>query len=132
MRKTKKINKGKNFIINLYYFPFNIYVSIDETDEKIIKDINKKFHVTKEDIESIKMAERGQGRCVMMSGNRTVLRIKKQKTVAETASIVTHESMHAINFIMERIGVKFDVETSEEVFTYGTQYLVRNILENMK
>lgn len=124
-------SKSLNFIIPLVVYPFDVMVSIDETDEELSKRL-KGFSYDQDGVELLmNLPPTTQGRCVMLSSNQTVIRLKKQLTKHQNIANVSHEIFHAVTFILNRIGMKMEVEVSDEAYAYLIAYLTSEIYKKL-
>lgn len=119
-----------NFIIKLVVYPFDIMVSIDESDKKLAKNL-REFGVKKNLLGAIYMPKTGVGKTIMFEGNRTLIRLKSGDDKNIFISKIAHESFHAVSFIFQVIGIKLTNE-SEESFTYLLDYIILQILNKIK
>ena len=107
-------------------------ISIDETDEILLKRLIKQGN-TKEDCEPLlNMGETVRGRCVMLSSNLTVIRLRKQPKKYDMMSVISHEVFHATSFILERIGMKLEVLVSDEAYAYMIGFLTTKIYKKLE
>lgn len=113
-----------NFIIKLVVYPFDVMVSIDEDDE-ILEAALKRKGITYDNI--LNMPVGSLGRCAMLNGGQTVIRLKTQCQPHLMCSVIAHEIFHAVTFIMYRIGVKLEIEVSDEAYAYLIGHLTSEI-----
>lgn len=124
--------KGQFFIIPLVVYPFDVMISIDESDEVLLKRLLS-YGEPKEDCEGLlNLPETTRGRCVILPSNRTVIRLKTQPKRHEMMSVISHEVFHATTFILERIGMKMEVMVSDEAYAYLIGYLTNEIVKKIK
>ena len=119
-----------NFIIPLVIYPFDIMVSIDESDKQLAEEL-KKFGIKKNLLGAISMPKTGSGKCIMFESNRTLIRLKRGNDKNLFISKIAHESLHAVSFIFQVIGIKLTDE-SEEAYTYLLDYIILQILNRIK
>lgn len=114
--------KGQNFIIECKIYPFDIMVSIDEPDDILFAKL-KESGVEDTEWEYVKMSSTNRGRTVIFPGNQTLIRLKKPLT----EGVVAHEAFHATAYILDRIGMKLQIEVSDEAYAYLLNYIVDEI-----
>lgn len=69
-------SKGFNFVINLHIYPFEVMVSVDESDDVLLKRLSN-YGLSKNDCnELIELHETVKARCVMLETNHTIIRLK--------------------------------------------------------
>jgi len=119
MKKTTP----KDFIIKLDVYPFHILVSIDQTDDQL-KKVLKTLKIAKSIIDNMPtMSETSTGSTLMLPTNQTIIRLKTRPDKYEFMAIVAHEALHATSFILNKVGIPFDQENSEEAYTYLMQHI---------
>ncbi len=118
--------KEINFIIPLIIYPFDVMVSISQSDEQLTKDLHK-YDIDWDD----DMKCNGQGRCVMTPTNQTIIRLWNYPEDNEDYGCLQHEIFHAVTFIMHRIGMELIVTKSDEAYAYLIGYLTREIYDRL-
>ena len=69
-----------------------------------------------------------RGVFISNGGNESILSINpNQKSISDLAGIVSHEALHATNYIMDFVGMKLSSD-SEESYTYLLQYIVEEVM----
>lgn len=124
---------ASHFIISLDIYPFDVLVSIDQTDEQLFT-VLKKYGITdKDDIKLIiDLPDTCRGRCIMFKSNQTVIRLKRQPKKHIMIGVIAHECFHATDFILGKIGMRLETFVSDEAYSYLQQYLVETISLKMK
>jgi len=111
----------KHFLINLDVYPFDVLVSINQTDDQL-KKVMRTLNVAKEIIDTMPtMSETSKGSTLMLPTNQTIIRLKTLTNKHEFMAIIAHEALHATSFILNKVGIPFDQEASEEAYTYLMQ-----------
>ena len=125
--------KGKNFIIPLGTYPFDVMVSIDEADDQL-KKLLKKLNVPQDYIDGIQpMVESVRGRHILLENNQTIIRLKiAGRDKYEVIGNISHEVFHAVTVLFDRIGMRFCLESSDEAYAYAVQYLMTAICRELK
>jgi len=126
--------KGKYFIIKLGIYPFDVMVSVDETDDVLVERMITRFGNTKEACGGmINMPPRVIGRTSMLwPTNHTVIRLKTGGCKNELAGCIAHEVFHATTFIMRRVGMKLKLDVSDEAYAYLIGFLTKEIHTKLK
>ena len=86
-------------------------------------------HETREIIETI-----GTGmdaRTIMLDGGQTILWLKKWDNDSKDWGILVHETLHAVQFLFNRINLGHS-EDSWEAFAYQQQYIFEQIIKVIK
>lgn len=123
----KKVKRRRlNFFFPLEVYPYNIVVSIAETDEELKKSL-KKLHIEwNED-----MICPGSGRFIMKDKN-VVIRIKSYPNNAFGISTVSHEAFHTTAHVLEDIGMSLVLSSNDEAFAYLLDFIVYKIYKKIK
>jgi hypothetical protein len=120
---------GKNFIIQYHVYPFDLMVSMGQSDKAVLKALKSKCYKDDVDLDLIKV--NGQGRCVMFSGGQTIIRMKHLPDCAAQFGYLQHEVFHAVEFLFNRIGITHSNDSSE-AFSYLIGYITTEIYKNLK
>lgn len=116
------MTKKANFIIPLVIYPFDVMVSLGETDEQLKKSL-KKTSIDWDDL----MICRGVGRTFMDDSGRGIIRLKSYPHTCEDYGVLQHEIFHYVTFIMDKIGMKLNLCDSDEAYSYLIGYLTTQI-----
>ena len=113
---------AKHFIINYCIYPFDLLVSIHESEQEVIKILKKRLpdDVHKE-IEDLPFSS--EAFAVMFSSGQSFIRFLYKPT----QGLIAHESLHAVAQLMNRIGN----EDVNEAWNYLLQYIVTQINNNL-
>ena len=102
-----------------------------------MKNINKTGEITLAELKKNYMFEKdlvlnsGQARTYASLPHGFIVLLSHQEDFAKTSGVVAHECLHVVYHIMERVGINFFMNESDEAFTYLLGYLVENILKVM-
>lgn len=128
-RKMKK--KEANFIIPYVVYPFDVMVSINQTDDQLIKAV-KRFGLGKDDIEPcLDLPKTNRGRTVILGTNQTILRITDAPD-ADIHSTIAHEVFHAVTFLFYKLEMKLVVTENDEAYAYLIGYLTKEIYKGIR
>lgn len=115
-------NKSINFIVPLVIYPFDVMVSLGQSDEEL------KNTISKYDIDwSDNMKVKGSGLFYMSDRNQSLIRMKCIPESDIDFGYLQHEIFHAVTFILYRIGMKLVLLKSDEAFAYLCQFLTVEI-----
>lgn len=120
--KKPAILKSQHFLVKNDIYPFDILVSINETAEKVKRTL-KRFQIKPEDCDFIKEFTTQKAATYRLPANQVVIRFKTVPNKHEFMAIVAHEALHATSFILNKVGIPFDQENSEEAYTYLMQHI---------
>lgn len=122
-----------NFIVNLGVFPFDVMVSIGQSDKQLCKNLDDTgMPFDKQDIDNLKYtSNKCKGRYVLFSNNASLIRIRNLPSTPNDYGTLSHEIFHAVSIILDHLGVKLVIETSCEVYAYCIGYLTENIYKEI-
>lgn len=120
--KAKKVNR----IIPLVVYPFDVMISIGQSDQELKKVLNK-YGVDVSDNVWHFRSPTSNGRTVMFPGNQTLIRLRHAPKTPKQKGEFAHEVFHAVTFVMDRIGMKLIVCKSDEAYSYLTGYLTEQV-----
>lgn len=123
--------KKQHFIVHHGTYPFDILISIGHSDTECCKIIERKtgYKLNQDERKAIKLT--GNGRTAMIEGSQTVMRLALVKTKVQFHSLLAHEIFHAVEFLFDRIGLKYSLDAGE-AFAYQIQVLTYQIYSKLK
>jgi len=127
----KKTPPSLNFIIPLEVYPFDVMVSIGQSDEQLGAVLDK-LDLSVADIELCRYASTTAiGRAVMFSTNGSFIRLRHLPSSARDFATLAHEIFHIVTFVMDRIGMKLKLLVSDEAYAYLISYLTEKIYDKI-
>ena len=123
---TKVKHESLNFIVPLVVYPFDVLVSLGQTDEEL-KNVIAKYGVEWSD--NMKIV--GQGLFYMNPENQSIIRLKNVPVSCIDFGFLHHEIFHATTFILDRMGMKLALLKSDEAYAYLNQFLVVEIYKKL-
>jgi len=125
-----KMPRKQIIIVDHGTYPFDVMICIESSHAEVVKHIEKKgYKLNEEEKEHLKM--RGCGRSVMLQGGQTVIRLDRMSSIQKFHANLAHEIFHAVEFLFDRAGIKYNMEISGEVFAYQIAYLTGSIYEKL-
>jgi hypothetical protein len=125
--KCFKMKKKKlNFIIPLIIYPFDVMVSLGQSDKELESELLK-YDIEWDDI--IKCI--GKGRFVLFPNNQSLIRLSICPKTNEDYGVLHHEIFHCTTMILDRIGMKFILQKSDEAYAYLIGYLTTEIYKKI-
>lgn len=129
--------KGKAHRIPLVLYPFDVLISINQTNNQFMKVLQ--YHCSPEilseiteDPQILNFTETCRGRVLHAAKSHvTILRMPHNIITPEQHGHLAHEIFHAIEFIFRTIDIKLHPKSSE-AFTYAIQYLTTEIYKQFK
>lgn len=111
-----------NFIVPLVVYPFDIMFSFGETDEQLKKSL-KKYNCEWSD----KMEYGGMGIFYINDKNQSLIRVYNIPKICEDYGTLQHEIFHAVTYILDRVGMKLKLRTSDEAYAYLIGYITKEV-----
>ena len=122
-------NRSLNFVIPLVVYPFDVMVSFGESDDVLFAKLKKKgVDITDTNLSVYSDTQRG--RTIMFKGNQTLIRMYELRDTPHWYGNLAHEIFHAVEFIMERIGMELTIK-SDEAYAYLIGYLTEEIYKKI-
>lgn len=119
-----------NFIVPLVVYPFDVMVSVDQSDEAFKKSIGRyDIHLSDK---GFKMNPKQTAFFIITSTNQSIIRIRRNVNRYELMGFIAHEIFHAVTFIMQRVGMKLKLLSSDEAYSYLVGYLTEQIFRKLK
>lgn len=107
-------------VVNWGVFPFDVAVFIGHDDGEVLRWLRRRVRgLDLEEEKAVQLRHLGRGRCVMLKGGQTVVRLAR----GARPDVLAHECLHAVQFVVEKVGVAPD----HELEAYMLQYLVREV-----
>lgn len=125
---TKKLY----FTIQLRIYPFDLIVSMGYSNDEI-KYLLEKEGWLQEDIDEIYFDnEVDVGKALLTKNNRAIIRLKYIPITPPEFGDLSHEIFHITTFILDRVGMKFKIGTSDEAYAYLNGYISGEIFKKLK
>lgn len=120
--KRKKLN----VIIPCVVYPFDIMFSFGETDEELRKQVERRGAKWSDGMKCT-----GKGLFYMSDNNESIVRLYNFPTTPTHYGTLQHEIFHAVTFIMDKVGMKFELLKSDEAYSYLIGYLTAEIYNQL-
>ncbi|MBA3829257.1 MAG: hypothetical protein H0X33_10000 [Taibaiella sp.] len=119
-----------NFIVPLVIYPYDVMVSVAETDEQLRTRL-KRYGLDKEDNLWMYSSANKTGKAVAFPGDQCLIRIKSLPKTPFDFGNLLHEIFHVASFIMWKIGMKLKIKNNDEAYAYLIGYLTKVIYEKL-
>ena len=118
MKNIFKVIKGT-------VYPFDVLVSINQTDDEFYSEIG---HLSNDDLESafLNLNETVLERSYITKNNVSIIRFMNLDKENLSNGLISHEALHITSYILKTVGIDFSFKT-EEAYAYLLQYIVDNI-----
>jgi hypothetical protein len=132
-----KKKQGLNFIVPLVIFPFDVMISVGESNFDFEKALERHmppncFEEAKKDMSFINMAATCNGRTINFeAGHHTVIRIKEWPHSHRCQGILSHEIFHAVAYVLWRMDIPFEIQKTDEVYAYLIDYLTTEVYKKV-
>lgn len=118
----------KLFVVAHAGYPFDVLVAIGAPHEKVVGWLARHgTDLSEEDRDLIKMRPTSKGRTVMLTTNQTVIQLLRLGNTPDDLAHLAHEVFHAVDMLMQRIGVTLS-PNSDECYAYAIANLTKRIL----
>lgn len=125
------VKKNINFIIRMDVYPFDIMVSIAQTDNQLGSVLDK-YPLTQQDIRSCQYSRPTSPACAaLFSTNASIIRMRKLPRTPEDYGSLAHEVFHVVSFIMDRVGMKLKIMVSDEAYAYLIGFVTKSIYQEL-
>ena len=123
MKNMFKVIKGT-------VYPFDILVSINQTDDEFYSEVG---HLCDDDLENVflNLDETVLARSYITKNNVSIIRFMNLDKENIPHGLISHEALHITSYILKRVGIDFNFET-EEAYAYFLNYIVDNIYSTIK
>lgn len=130
--RQKKKEQGVFLILDGGTFPYDIGLAINMPLENLIKRLEKSWKLDDEEKEWLIMP--GTGRTVMLKSNVTIIQASTEKLPNKGGldGVIAHEIFHAVEFIMDKAGIKYHYDYTGEVFAYLIQHFTQQVYGKLK
>lgn len=125
-----------NKIIPISIYPFDLMVSLGETDLQFTESLNK-FNIKPENCNEVELFRLNgkntlRGRTVMFSGGQIVIRLNFKPRLINSSqmALLQHEIFHSVGFLMSEINTPLN-ESAHEAYAYLIQYLTEKIYADL-
>jgi hypothetical protein len=121
-----------HFTVDLVIYPFDIMFSLGEEEGEIREFLGKGYEMEQEDVDELFNVPLAQGRCYHhASKGWTFIRLKHFPEDPKVFGYLQHEIFHAVTFIMNKIGMSFDLNVSDEAYAYLIGYVTEQAYLNI-
>lgn len=120
-----------NFIINCQVYPFDVMFSLGQTDEELFEVLKRCELVTEMDGSSKWKNKKQLGYAIQFVGGQSLVRLRRIPETPEEHGALAHEILHATQFILDHVGIKYHIDYSDEAFTYLVQYITQKFHETI-
>jgi hypothetical protein len=130
----KKEIKGYHYIICCQVYPFDLMISVDESDLILEKELLRR-HISKEQIERVTKFENTTkvGHTLMLPTGQTIVRLKtRDRDRNSVIACLSHEIFHVVTFVLQRVGIKFKMDSSDEAYAYLIEWVTKQALDKLK
>ena len=105
-------------------YPFDILVSINQTDDEFYSEVS---HLSDDNLESVflNLDETVLARSYITKNNVSIIRFMNLDKENIPHGLISHEALHITSYILKRVGIDFSFET-EEAYAYFLHHIVDN------
>ncbi len=118
-----------NFIFSLEVYPFDVMVSVGETDEELKEKLNY-VGIEPEGDNNWHYEFLGLGRTVSFPSGQSLLRLRNKPETVDEYGMLAHEIFHVCEFILHKIGLNLTRE-SDEAYAYLIGFVTKKVYEQI-
>lgn len=127
--------KTKVFVIKGEVYPFDILVSIGQTDKQFINTVCKYLPESvvsefERDISIFQFNPTTNARTTMLETGQTIIRMKSMPEKAKDHGIIAHEIFHAVEFLFRYVNIPL-TDSSNEAYAYLIGFITTKFYENI-
>ncbi len=130
MPVKKKPDVPINLFISVDMYPYDVMVSINETDDQLIKNLKNRKVFRSHDLIDY---NRGAAKYVVWyEEHLALIRLPQLPRSANDYAGLMHEILHIVIDMLRSIGMRLSPDgASDEAYTYFMSYLVKHIFNNI-
>lgn len=114
-------------VINIPIYEVRLIVSIGQSDKKFLSSLKKEKYKCKKEC----LISDAEAYFIPFTEASMLIRLKEGLRGPEDYGFLVHECLHATIYILARAGFKM-TRSSEEAYTYLQEYIITEILKQMK
>lgn len=118
-----------NFVFSLEIYPFDIMVSIGETDEELGARL-REVGINEIEDNIWHYENTGLGRSVSFPNNQTLLRLRNKPETGLDHGTLAHEIFHICEFVLSKINIPL-TRDSDEAYAYLIGFVTKRIYEEV-
>lgn len=133
-KSVKAQYSNKVFIVSTGIYPFDILFLVGHTNEEAKVELESRMDPDKySELSSIiNLKPSVIGHATIFSSGQVAVRFISHPISARARGTVAHEIFHAATFILERVGIQFDMDKSDEAFAYLIGYITEQFYEKLE
>lgn len=124
-----KTNCVSNFIVSLVVYPYDVMVSIGETDKQLKKRLEN-YAIYDNNIWRYSSPNKC-AKSAIFSGDQCLIRIKEKPVSPNDFGNLQHEIFHVVTFVMQRVGMDLKIKVSDEAYAYLIGYITKVVYEKI-
>lgn len=105
--------------------------SLGQTDEELFQVLKLSELVTEMDGSSQWKNTKQLGYAIEFTGGQTLIRLRRIPETPIEHGALAHEILHAAQFILNRVGIKYLLDYSDEAYTYLVQFITQKFHETI-
>jgi hypothetical protein len=123
---------GYYFFIKIDIYPFDIMVSIGEDNETLLRRLKRYGNKESDCYDVTNISDTVQAITVILPSNQSIIRFRELENTTQTHGLIAHEIFHVATFIMDRVGMKFELMVSDEAYAYLIGKITREFYKKVK
>ena len=131
--KTKpKLQPKANFVIDMHIYPFDLMVSVNQTDKELTTALKRKGvteHVPA--LIAYGAVNNPAKYAFWNKDSMFLIRMKELPTTPMQFGMLAHEVSHVVTWALEELGFKLKASSSGEAYAYLTGFLTEKIYSGL-
>lgn len=117
------------FKIPLVVYPYTLLCFFNKSDSFVQKELKRAGGII--GIEECSMPDDAGGYYSVYSNNLCLIRMREIPTTCISLGILTHELLHVVLTVLDEVGMKVKIGSSDEAYTYLMGYLTEQTHRNL-
>lgn len=130
--RKKKVLK-KIFVVSPVIYPYDILFLIDLSNEEVKTELESRmFKELWGEIPVLSnWSKTNNGKCTQFSNGSLAIRLKHYPKYPQDHGTISHEIFHAVTLLLDRLGIQFDIEKSDEAYAYLIGYITEQFYKEI-
>lgn len=120
----------QHFTVDCGFYPFDIFCYFGNNRDNMCGLLKEKG-IDDEEIAWIKEQDYRSGKSVMLRDGQLMLWMPQAPNSKYLLAILAHEIFHCACFVIERVGIVYEPDVSDEAYAYLLQHITEKIYDNL-
>ncbi len=129
--KRKTSMTDQHFIVDCGIYPFDIFCYFGNDRDNMLHIITEEKGVLHEDVEWLREQDYKSGKSVILPSGQLLLWMPQVPNSKYLLAVLAHEIFHCACFVVERVGIVYEPDVSDEAYAYLLQHITEKIYDNL-